>query len=101
MAAIEAMAAGTPVVASSLAALPETVPDGVAGRIVPDEPHSDEFGRQFVQAVVTLLRDDAAWAELSEGARQHACTHHDWRAIAQEWAIHLELEPSARGNVER
>jgi glycosyltransferase involved in cell wall biosynthesis len=97
MAAIEAMAAGTPVVTSSLAAIPETVPDGIAGHIVPGDPHSADFGRRFVQTVVRLIRDDATWTELSEGARQYAHTHHNWQTIAREWVDKLKLEPDYRG----
>ncbi len=88
--AIEAQASGTPVVASSLAALPETVQDGVSGYLIPGEPHTEEFGRRFVDAVVSLLNDETQWQRLSEGAFLRSRAIYDWRVIARDWLKELQ-----------
>lgn len=85
IAAIESQSAGTPVVASMLAALPETVLDGISGRLVPGDPRTTAFGRSFIETVVTLLNDDAEWQRLSQGARSRCEKVYDWRVVAGEW----------------
>ncbi|GEM_PF-1151798 len=90
IAAIEAQASGTPVVASALAALPETVPDGIGGRLIPGDPNTTEFGRQFVDVVVSLMNDDEEWQRLSHSARHRIESLYDWNTIATEWVIELQ-----------
>ena len=90
IAAIEAQAAGTPIVASTLAALPETVLDGVSGRLIPGDPNTAEFGRQFVEAVVGLMNNDEAWQRLSHGARSRVELFYDWDILAKEWIIEIQ-----------
>ncbi|MEK7297894.1 MAG: glycosyltransferase, partial [Planctomycetota bacterium] len=85
IAAIEAQASGTPVVASTLAALPETVLDGVSGCLVPGEPGTEEFGRCFAETVITLLDDDVSWQRLSQNARSRSEQFYSWEGIAKEW----------------
>ena len=85
IAAIEAQASGTPVVASTLAALPETVLDGVSGRLVPGEPGTDEFGSRFAETVTSLLDDDVSWQRLSQNARSRSEQFYSWEGIAKEW----------------
>ena len=63
--AIEAMAAGTPVVAFANSALPEVVGDG--GVLVPDGDV-----RAFVDAAVNVLTEEAHWKELSEAGMGRA-----------------------------
>lgn len=63
--ALEAMACGTPVVASNATALPETIGD--AGILV--EPH-DQAG--FADAIEKIATDDAYRAELSNRATERA-----------------------------
>jgi glycosyltransferase involved in cell wall biosynthesis len=63
MAAMEALAAGTPVVASAVGALPEIVRDGVDGLLVP--PGDAEALRV---ALTVLLEDHELRARLSEDA---------------------------------
>lgn len=89
IAAIESQAAGTPVVASALAALPETVIDGVSGCLVPGDPRTAEFKSKFVEKVVSLLRDDVAWQRLSQGARLRCESFYNWQIIAREWLSEL------------
>lgn len=90
IAAIEAQASGTPVVASTLAALSETVQDGTSGYLIPGDPRSSEFRRRFVDAVVTLMNDDGVWQELSRGARCRSELLYNWNAIAKEWIEYLK-----------
>lgn len=90
IAAIEAQASGTPVVTSTLAALPEAVDDGVTGCLIPGDPHSIEFGRCFVKTVVTLMNDDGLWTKLSHGARNRCKLLYDWKGIAEDWIEELE-----------
>jgi glycosyltransferase involved in cell wall biosynthesis len=61
--AMEAMSCGRPVVASRIGGLPELVPDGVAGLLVPER---DE--RALADAISALLRDDEQRERLGAGA---------------------------------
>jgi len=85
IAAIEAQASGTPVIASTIAALSETVVDGVSGCLVPGEPGTDEFGRRFAETVIALLNDDISWQRLSQNARSRGEQLYGWEDIAKEW----------------
>lgn len=63
---LEAMAVGTPVVATAVDGIPEVVRDGVTGRLVaPDDPDA------LAQAVLEVL---ARRAEMSVAARKHGQT---------------------------
>ena len=64
---LEAMAAGLPVVACRAAAIPEVVPDGVAGRLV--APRNPE---QLAEALEEILTDSARRKEYGEAARRRA-----------------------------
>jgi len=90
MTAIQAQAAGLPVVVSGGAALPETVAHEVSGLVIPGDPRSAEFQSRFVEATVGLIRDEAAWRRLSAGAAARARECYAWPLIAQEWAAELE-----------
>lgn len=90
IAAIEAQACGTPVVASTLAALSETVHDGVSGYLIPGDPHTEGFGRHFIEAVATLMNDDEVWQKLSQGARYRCELLYDWGIIAKGWLEELQ-----------
>ena len=68
-AALEAMAAGCPVVAARAGALPETVPDGIAGRLfTPGNPN------EIVEIMKGLCRQPER-RRLSDGARTVALKH--------------------------
>ncbi len=99
IAAIESQAAGTPVVASTLAALPETIFNGVGGCLIPGDPRTVEFGRSFTEAVVTLLNSDAEWQRLSQSARIRCEKVYDWRAIAKEWLVEIQRIVDVRRNI--
>ena len=83
--AIEAQAAGTPVVTSNRGALPETVTDSMSGIVINGDPYSLEYQERFVNEVVRLIQDDKLWKKLSDGARKRAYELYTWEHIAQEW----------------
>lgn len=83
--AIEAQAAGTPIVTTNLAALPETVANGVSGVVIDGDAHTQEYQKKFVDEVVRLINDDDAWTKLSEGGKKRALDYFTWKAISQEW----------------
>jgi glycosyltransferase involved in cell wall biosynthesis len=69
-AAVEALAAGTPVIATSVGGVPEIVETGVTGILVPpDDP------RAFGAAMASLLENPARLESLREGARAAAGTY--------------------------
>ncbi len=70
--ALEAMASGAPVVASAAGGLPEVVPDGVAGRLLPP---GDVEG--MAAAAVEILKDDGLRRRMALGGRQVAVERFD------------------------
>jgi glycosyltransferase involved in cell wall biosynthesis len=70
IAAAECMAAGTVPVTTDGFALTTTV--GQAGVLVKGRPRSWFYRRNFVQAAVKLLTDDAYWRDRSAACRKHA-----------------------------
>jgi len=77
MAALEAQAAGTPVVTSPVAALPETI---VGGILTEDFPNA-----------ISQLRNKNRWQKLSVAGQEHAALY-DWARLAQRWEQEV-LEP--------
>lgn len=67
LAALEAMACATPVVATAVGGVPEVVADGTAGLLV--DPHRRDA---LAQALEKILSDSGLWQQLSQGARQVA-----------------------------
>ncbi|HEX8102402.1 MAG TPA: glycosyltransferase family 1 protein [Solirubrobacteraceae bacterium] len=72
---LEAMAAGTPVVAADATALPETA--GGAARLVPPEPEA------LREALTTLLGDEVESARLARAGRERAGAF-SWERTARE-----------------
>jgi glycosyltransferase involved in cell wall biosynthesis len=78
LSAIEAMASGTPVVASGLGGLPEVVEHGVTGFIV--EPGNvAELGERLAQ----ILRDRRLAKRLGRNARERFLERFTWEACAE------------------
>lgn len=85
IAALEAQAAGTPVVTSKRYALQETVLDGQTGILIEGKVASPSYIRAFVEAVVGLLQDPARRERMGRKARERIMERHGWDRIAREW----------------
>lgn len=75
---VEAMAAGTPVVASNLDAFRRVLEDGTAGLLVPIEDPG-----ALAEAVVTVLTDDTLRAG-NVAAASEAVRQYDWQVVADD-----------------
>lgn len=76
---LEAMASGLPVVSTTAAAIPEVVPDGEAGLLVPrrDPP-------ALAAALLRLLQDPSLQTRLRQAGRRHARAY-GWEAVADRF----------------
>jgi len=86
---VEAMAAGTPVVASDLDAFRRVLDQGEAGRLVPVDD-ADALG----EALVEMLSNDAARRQYAEAATQ-AVRRYDWSVVAQQIMLVYETVAGA------
>jgi phosphatidylinositol alpha-mannosyltransferase len=75
---LEAMAAGTPVLASDLVAFRQVLDDGRTGTLVPVAD-----SRRLAQAAVELLQEPARRAELAAAGRARAAEY-DWSVVTQQ-----------------
>jgi glycosyltransferase involved in cell wall biosynthesis len=64
---IEAMAAGKPVIGTSVGGIPEIIEDGVTGLLVP--PHSPE---ELAQAIIKILQNPEMARQMGEAGRRRA-----------------------------
>jgi D-inositol-3-phosphate glycosyltransferase len=78
MVALEAMACGTPVIASEVGGLAYLVQDGVTGFHVPYRDPDELAGK-----ISLLIREPSLRAEMSEAAVKHAQVF-DWARIADQ-----------------
>jgi glycosyltransferase involved in cell wall biosynthesis len=87
IAALEAMAASLPVVATRVGGLPELVEDGLTGLLVPpDDPAA------LAAAIARLAADSALRARLGEAGRARAATHFPVeRMVASVAALYDQL----------
>lgn len=92
--ALEAMACGVPVVATSTGAVVDAVVHGVTGLLVPAQRP-----RLAAQAVRTLLERPELRATLAAGALHRARTHYPWSRVAAQTAAVYQaaLAPVQRG----
>ena len=92
LAAIEAMASATPVVASRLGGLPEVVEDGVTGFLV--EPGNTG---ELRERLAEILRDGRLAERLGRNARERVLETFTWEACAERClAAYSELTRGAR-----
>lgn len=82
---IEAMASGTPVIATKVGGLPEVVADGQTGFVV-DPGNVKELCSRLEQ----LLGDDRLAAQMGDNARQHVVEHFTWEKCAQRCLVTYE-----------
>jgi len=90
---LEAMACGTPVVASAVGGIPEVVDDGVTGHLVSyDETDPAAFERGLAEAIDNVLADPAAARRMGGAGRERAVREFGWDAIARRTvAVYEEI----------
>lgn len=88
MVAVEAMACGTPVVASDVGGLAYTVEDGFNGYLVPQKDY-----RAMAEKIILLLKYDHLRNHLGEQAR-HWAERFSWATIAEQMlAVYAQVLP--------
>ncbi|MER5428371.1 glycogen synthase [Streptomyces sp. NPDC002588] len=80
---LEAMACGTPVVASRVGGIPEVVEDGVSGVLVSVDSGGDTFEAELARALDSVLGDPAAARRMGEAGRVRAVEEFGWDAVAR------------------
>jgi glycosyltransferase involved in cell wall biosynthesis len=90
-AVLEAMAAGLPVIAARVGAVPELVPEGICGLLV--HPGDDD---ELAAAITALLDDPDRRVRMGAAAQAHQRAHFDMRNSVEDLVVLLD-EASRRG----
>ena len=90
IAALEAQAAGLPVIASHRGALLESVLNQQTGILIEGDPYSKEYQERFVQETVELLKNEGRWQTYSQNAPRWIKENFSWKKIASEWDKELK-----------
>ena len=90
IAALEAQAAGCPVIASKRGALPESIVDGKTGILIEGSPYSESFKEKFTDETVKLLKDPERLSAMRISAQQFISNNYTWEIVAKEWTREFE-----------
>ena len=90
IAALEAQAAGCPVIASNRGALSESIIDGKTGVLINGDPYSKEYRDAFVRETVTLLNDRARLDNMRADCINFIKENYTWEIVAKEWISKFE-----------
>ncbi len=87
LAALEAMACGTPVIASTAGGLPEVVRDGETGYLLPVGSV-----QEMADKAVAVLKDSRKWQQMSENGKLHSAQNfHIDRVISKYEKLYQEI----------
>ncbi|WP_031488087.1 glycogen synthase [Streptomyces bicolor] len=80
---LEAMACGTPVVASQVGGIPEVVDDGKTGLLVPLDDDVEAFEAGLARALDSVIGDPDSARRMGEAGRERAVGEFGWDAVAR------------------
>lgn len=90
IAAMEAQAAGLPVVTSRRFALRETIHDGHTGILIDGPVGSQAYVERFATAAIDLLKDHERRTAMGRAARERMLTEFTWDKVIGKWDEFLQ-----------